>query len=120
MLDFCRYKKRAGFVAEFYMMPMALRIKQLREDKDWTQEELAAKCGISRSQLAQIESEARPANTLRLNSIAKALEVSPQRLFSTSDLDDKLLDAADRLSGEDKVSLVRMAEALAAQNAVDQ
>lgn len=96
---------------------MALRIKELREMKGWTQDDLAERANVSRSQLAQIESEARPANTLRLNAIASALGVSPGRLFSTSKLDDKLLDLSHQLNEVDLASLLRMAEALAAQNA---
>lgn len=97
------------------MSPMGLRIRAMREAKGWTQEELAARVNISRSQLAQIESEARPANTLRLNAIATALGVPTGALFSTSSHDDLLMDAARRLSPEDRAALVRMAEALAAQ-----
>lgn len=97
------------------MSPMGLRIKAMREAKGWTQDELAEKSNISRSQLAQIESEARPANTLRLNAIATALGVPTGALFSTSEHDDILMDAARRLSPEDRASLVRMAEALASQ-----
>ena len=115
MDQICRYKQRAKFIAAFYTCPMALRIRALREKKNWTQDELAERANISRSQLAQIESEARPANTLRLNAIAAALGVQTGALFSTSEQDDKLLDAVRVLSDSDRASLVRMAEALAAQ-----
>lgn len=115
MIEECRYKQRVTRIGAYYMSPMGLRIKTMREAKGWTQEELAAKVNISRSQLAQIESEARPANTLRLNAIAAAFGVPTGALFSTSEHDDILMDAARRLSAEDRASLVRMAEALAAQ-----
>lgn len=115
MENICRYKQRAGFIAAFYTVPMGLRIKELREAKGWTQDDLADRSNISRSQLAQIETEARPANTLRLNAIAAALGVQTGSLFSISEQDDKLLDAVRTLSEEDRGSLVRMAEALARQ-----
>ena len=113
----CRYKQRAGFVTTYYTSPMALRIKELREARGWTQDDLAERSNVSRSQLAQIESEARPANTLRLNAIASALGVQPGRLFSTSPLDDKLLDLSHQLSDTDLSSLLNIAEALAAKSA---
>lgn len=115
MNQICRYKQRAGFLATYYKLPMALRIKELREARGWTQDELAEKASVSRSQLAQIESEARPANTLRLNAIAAALGVKPGRLFSTSAVDDKLLDFANQLNEDDLRTLLRMAEAMASQ-----
>ena len=95
---------------------MVLRIKELRKAKGWTQDDLAKQANISRSQLAQIESEARPANTLRLNTIATALSVGIDALFSTSPSDDKLLDLANALNDDDRKTLLRVAEALAAQN----
>lgn len=119
MNQICRYKQRAGFVTAFYTLPMALRIKELRESAGLTQDDLAALAGVSRSQLAQIESEARPANTLRLNAIATALGVEPWALFSISKEDDKLIDASRRLSPSDRESLLRMAEALASANPQD-
>lgn len=93
---------------------MALRIRQLREAKGWTQADLADKAGMSRSQLAMIEAETRPANTLRLNAIAAALGVQPQSLFS--DPDSELLSLLRQLSDEDRQTIVRMAEAFAARS----
>jgi transcriptional regulator with XRE-family HTH domain len=112
----CRYKQRAGFIASYYKCPMTLRIKALRESLGWSQEELAEKAGISRSQLAQIESEARPANTLRLNAIANALGVEVFQLFPMDADDQTLLDAAKELSQADRKTILRMALALAAQS----
>jgi transcriptional regulator with XRE-family HTH domain len=111
----CRYSRQAFRVAEFYTAPMALRIRHLREAKGWTQADLAARARISRSQFAMIESESRPANTLRLNAIAAALGVPTEALFSAGDDRQQLLDMLERLSPEDRLILVRMAEALAAK-----
>lgn len=94
---------------------MTLRIRQLREQKGWTQADLAARSHMSRSQLAMIEAETRPANTLRLNSIAAALEVKTEELFVSSDWQARLSDATRHLSQEDREMLVHMAEALAAK-----
>jgi transcriptional regulator with XRE-family HTH domain len=94
---------------------MTLRIRQLREQKGWTQADLAARSHMSRSQLAMIEAETRPANTLRLNSIAAALEVKTEELFVSSDWQARLSDATRQMSPEDREMLVHMAEALAAK-----
>ena len=92
---------------------MALKIKELRVKRGWTQAELAEKSRMSRSQLAQIEAETRPANTLRLNAIAAALNVRPEELFSTLDDTQVLLDAFKLLGDEERAMVLRMAEALA-------
>lgn len=92
---------------------MSLRIKYLREAKGWTQQELADRAAMSRSQLAMIEAETRPANTLRLNSIANALGVAPEALFKSASDNSELINLLGRLSPEDRAVIVRMAEALA-------
>ncbi|AZV00252.1 transcriptional regulator [Paracoccus kondratievae] len=94
---------------------MALRIKKLRKDKGWTQDVLAAKAGLSRSQLAMIEAETRPANTVRLNAIAAALGVPPEDLFESDPRERQIVGILRRLPGEDADALLRIAEALAAK-----
>jgi transcriptional regulator with XRE-family HTH domain len=74
---------------------------------------------MSRSQLAQIEKETRPANTLRLNAIASALGVNPEDLFNSGDDDAALIRTIKRLDADDRAALVRMAEALAAKRPQD-
>ncbi|WP_374290163.1 helix-turn-helix transcriptional regulator [Paenirhodobacter enshiensis] len=91
---------------------MALRIRQLREEKKWTQEVLASKAGISRSQLAMIEKETRPANTLRLSAIAAALGVTTEDLFETDERERRLVRILRSLSGADADALLRVAEAM--------
>ena len=62
---------------------MTLKIRALRIAAGLSQQMLAEKAGISRSQLSEIETEAKPANTLRLNSIANALGVQVEDLFES-------------------------------------
>lgn len=100
---------------QFYKCAMSLRIKSLRLARGWTQQDLADKAGLSRSQLAMIEAETRPANTLRLNAIADALGVRPEGLFDVGDDYRAIIDVLKRLSPEDQAVIVRMAEALAAK-----
>lgn len=114
--DDCRHCGQAFTVARFYTQPMALRIRQLREAKGWTQLHLAELAGMSRSQLAMIEKETRPANTLRLNAIAKALGVPTEHLFESSSDETRVLTILRDLSPEDRLNLVRIAESLAAKN----
>lgn len=109
----CRDYGRAIGIAAFYALPMALKIRQLREARGLTQADLADKAGMSRSQLAMIEAETRPANTLRLNAIAAALGVQPQHLFD--DPDAALIALMNALEPEDRAAIVRMAEALASK-----
>lgn len=94
---------------------MALRIKELREKHGWTQDVLASRAAMSRSQLAMIEKGTRPANTLRLGAIAAALGVPVEELFLATDENAALLRVLKRLGAEDRAALVRMAEALAAK-----
>lgn len=111
----CRHSGRDFTLGKFYAMPMALRIRQLRESRGLTQAQLAEEARMSRSQLAMIEAETRPGNTLRLNAIAAALGVPPEALFEAADLDGAILDALRLLSPEDKEMIARMVEALAAK-----
>lgn len=113
ILPKCRHYGRAFGVATFYVQPMTLRIKSLREAKGWTQSDLAERARMSRSQLAMIENETRPANTLRLNAIAAALGVEPQDLFANED--SRIIELIRDLTPEDRDAIVRMAEALAAR-----
>ncbi len=111
----CRHYGHPVGVRAFYTCAMALRIKQLREQHGWTQADLAARSHMSRSQLAMIEAETRPANTLRLNAIAAAFGVSTEELFVSPDGQTAFFDLVKRLSDEDRAVLVKMAEALAAK-----
>lgn len=90
----------------FYALPMSLRIRQLREGRGWTQADLAERSGMSRSQLAMIEAETRPANTLRLNAIAAALGVKPEQLFEIEAGEQRLMDLVRDLSEGDR-ALIR-------------
>ncbi len=63
-------------------------IRRLREEKDWTQDQLAAHChligwDVSRSTIAKIESQVRRITDGEIKLIAKALEVDIQLLFNT-------------------------------------
>ncbi len=95
---------------------MALRIKSLREAKGLTQSQLGEMAGLSRSQLSEIETEKKPANTLRLAAIAKSLGVSVEELFEDSPEDAYravILDLMRSMQPDDRDALIRHARALA-------
>lgn len=54
---------------------MAIRLRQFREKRDMTQEELAAKAGISRGYLARLETARQDPTLSTLEKLAKALRV---------------------------------------------
>lgn len=106
-------------ISEFYKCAMSLRIKEIRIARGLSQALLAEKAGVSRSQLSEIETEAKPANTLRLNAIAVALGVSVEQLFSEgakAQYIDELTRLVASLDESDQLTLVRLARALAAEN----
>ena len=113
------YSGRAFTVAGFYRCPMVLRIRQLREAKGWTQADLAERSRMSRSQLAMIEAETRPANTLRLNAIATALGVVTEDLFDSGSDDGRFTRVLRQLSEADRALVLTLAESLAAKTSTD-
>ena len=61
-------------------MPKVTKLKEYRDRKVWTQEELAAKAKVAKSTIVQLErgqAEGRPATIRKL---AKALGVEPEAL----------------------------------------
>lgn len=94
---------------------MPLRVKELRKERGLSQEQLAAMAGVSRSQLSEIETEAKPANTLRLASIARALGVPVHDLFASPNgesYEAVVLDLMRAMSDEDRKALLHYARAM--------
>lgn len=99
-----------------YTKHMALKIRSFRERAGLSQQMLADKAGLSRSQLSEIENEKKPANTLRLNAIAAALGLKVNDLFDDGAHDamaNEVIDLMRDMSAEDRSALLRMAAALA-------
>ena len=59
---------------------LARRVRRLRRAKEWSREELARRCGLSVRFLARVESGDGNISVLRLESLARALETTPDRL----------------------------------------
>jgi transcriptional regulator with XRE-family HTH domain len=56
-------------------------VKRIRQDRAWSQEELAAKAGVHRTYIGGIESVGRNVSVINLVRIAKALGVSVDDLL---------------------------------------
>jgi transcriptional regulator with XRE-family HTH domain len=63
---------------------LANRIKELRREKAWSQEELAERASIQRSYLADLERGSRNPSVRTLVKIANAFRVSLKDLFEES------------------------------------
>lgn len=84
-----------------------------------TQLQLAKAAGISRSQLSEIENEAKPVNTKRLRALATAMNVSVEDLFDTDTSDSAeavLRDLLSRMNADDRDAIIRLARTLAAKS----
>lgn len=76
----------------FHMEPTKIhaewgkRVRRVRQDKDMTATDLAIKAGITRTQVWRIEKgHQAPSDRVRI-SIAEALQVDPDEIFSLKDV----------------------------------
>jgi transcriptional regulator with XRE-family HTH domain len=60
---------------------IALNIKKLRYNENWTQEELASRLGVKRSTIAKYESCARTPNIYQLSQLAKVFGITVDALM---------------------------------------
>lgn len=65
---------------------MGYKIKEVRESKNISQEELSKKSGVSRTIISALENGKTNTTSKTLASIAKALGVSVDQIFYTSDV----------------------------------
>ena len=64
------------------MTPIAIRVKELRDGRRWTQAKLAEKAGITRAALSGIENgQTKGIDFATLEALANALEVHPAALI---------------------------------------
>jgi transcriptional regulator with XRE-family HTH domain len=64
------------------MSPLQLRIRQERQRRGWTQQELAARVGVRRATISDLERRAvRRLDMALLERIARALRVPAKRLI---------------------------------------
>lgn len=64
------------------MSPVAIRLKQLREGRGWTQSELSARTGVTVAAISRIENNlTKSVEFDTLDKLAEALEVHPAALI---------------------------------------
>ncbi len=66
---------------------LARRVRRLRQAREWSREELARRCGLSVRFLARVESGDGNISVLRLESLAQALDTTPDRLVRPATLE---------------------------------
>lgn len=111
-----RQKRRATAKDIRYDVDMRLRITELRKERGLTVEALATMAGVSKSYLSEMASGKKPINSNRLESVARALDVSPVDLIDQSSVPTELLThikTMGDLSEEDRLAVLRHAESLA-------
>ena len=65
---------------------VGVNVRRIREKKEWTQDQLAAKCNlmqwnISRGTLAKIEAKVRRVTDVEVKTLAEVLNISIEELF---------------------------------------
>lgn len=95
-------------------MPLTINIRQIREDRGYTLEDVADKVGVSIPHLSNVERGKKNLNNHLLTRIADALGVHPAALISdTFQSDrDRLGDILDQLAPDDRARVAAFAEAL--------
>jgi transcriptional regulator with XRE-family HTH domain len=76
-------------------MSIGTRVKQYREARNWSQEDLAVRLDTTQTTISNIESDKNIPNSLLLNKIAKELEV---------DINDLLNDSANNIMTNNEFS----------------
>lgn len=69
---------------EDFITKLGIHIRQLREKKNLSQQDLANDCGISKSQIARIEVAKINTTVRTLIKISNALEIEPKELLNFS------------------------------------
>ncbi|MEE3314010.1 MAG: helix-turn-helix transcriptional regulator [Treponema sp.] len=85
---------------------LGTNIRSLRKKSGWTQEKLAEKAGISVPFMTQIELARKTASLEVVESIAKALNVSYERLFKSDISENKDLSFSLHVLENDLINLV--------------
>ena len=60
---------------------VGLNVRQLRQERGWSQEELAFECGLHRTYISGVERGIRNPTVVVLKGIAVALKVAPSKLL---------------------------------------
>jgi transcriptional regulator with XRE-family HTH domain len=66
-----------------FLRDLGFRVRERRVARNWTQEELARRCGLHRTYIGSVERGERNVSALNLLRLAKCLRISVSDLFST-------------------------------------
>ena len=101
-----------------------LRLKEAREYRGLSQDEVAGHIGVSRSALSRIEGGTRNVSAIELGRLAKLYKASMESLAGHDSRDDesigKLARAAATLSDKDSEEVLRFAEYLRGRSTSEQ
>jgi transcriptional regulator with XRE-family HTH domain len=65
-----------------FLRELGRRLRERREERGWTQAELAGRCDLHRTFIGSVERGERNVSVLNLRLIARTLRVSPADLFA--------------------------------------
>lgn len=106
-----------------YLSAMKLRLKQIRQEKAWTVQQLADAVNLSKSHVSDIENGKKQANGYRLERFAAALGVSVYDLIDDGSMSEDertlLLDFSSIKSDELRQTLLNTARAFREQSPKD-
>jgi|GEM_PF-1299297 len=97
---------------------MKLKLKDLRNKRGWTQEQLADIVGCTKSHISEMESGKKNASSPMLESLATAFDVQVVDLIDSGDAGEDLLRLSEimhQLSPEDRKVILRAARGLLPQ-----
>lgn len=98
---------------------MKLRVKELRQNRGWTVQQLADAVGLSKSYVNDLENGKRRANSYRLEKFAAVFDVSLYDLIDDGSLSQdqrKLLVDFEAMTAENRAILLETARVFRQQN----
>jgi transcriptional regulator with XRE-family HTH domain len=99
-----RHLRRDRSASVCYPSAMILRVRELRTAKGLTVEELAARVGISKGYLSEIERGVKVVNSRRMDQLAAALECRPSDLLADQSVSNDLRAHLDLLAKMDEAA----------------
>ena len=76
---------RNAKVQDRLLRTLGLRIRRLREERDWSQEELSFRCDLHRTYVGSVERGERNISVVNLQKIAGALGIEIRDLFAPNE-----------------------------------
>ena len=103
---------------------LALRLREAREYRGLSQDEVARHIGVSRSAISLMESGTRNVSAVEFSRLAKLYKVTMESLAGHDSSDDESISMVARatatLSDKDREEVLRFAEFLRARNTSEQ